>query len=1201
MKNTVRWIAACTLGLAAVAFLFFQIQTTSSTEKEGGEHKAQNIREAFEDNFQRTKDPALGYPPSERLLKALQQTKSLQQRFYAQKNDITRAKFEERGPNNIGGRTRTILIDSRDPERKTIWAGSVSGGLWKTEDITANDPQWTQNTDYLDNIAVGAMAQDPDNPSVMYLGTGEGYPNADAVRGIGIFKSTDGGESWEILPSTVNSSFWLTQALLVHPSGSIYAGTSTGLYRSDNGGNTWMKVLGGNGVANWIYDVHLNARGEMIVSNSNSVYRSTSGDPDTWEDIGASRTGFPNDVTRVEVTVAEANPDILYIVCSIGGAGSPIYRSIDGGTTWVRRGQPTQNDFTNGQAWYDLEITVDPFNDQHIIVGGVPIYRSFDGGSTWDRFANNMHVDQHLVLFDKEQPGVVYFGNDGGIYRSENGSATLVQNRNLGYNVTQFYAGAIHPDTFSNYILGGTQDNNSLQLNDFGITSARSVNGGDGFYCHIDEDDPNIQLVSSQFGNYALSLDGGKSFSGGASLNGRFSNPSDYDSKENILYAQTNDGDIYRWKVLTGSPQLVDIKTFEASSDGISTVQLDPNTDNRLYLGTFSGKLLVIDNANIGSIIIRRELQNFPGVVSSVAIQEGDPNHLLVTMSNYGLQNNVYESKDGGQTWRPTEGNLPDMPVRWGIFSPADPQQALLATELGVWVTEKLDGNNTVWLPPVPELGTPLVRTDMLQYRTSDNVILAATHGRGMFTTDVFARPRARFYVDRVHYLNSPLLFRGDLSLAADKYEWTFGDGTTSSEENVEHQYEMVGEYPISLVVNDSLQENSSVKILPNKKVPYELDVAEYSGDFESRTQDYGVHTISGSAFERGQSTQIGKDGTHSGENAFVIGKDEQFYQPNTHTILYLPNFDLSEEGIYDFSFWGKWFLQAGFDGMLVEYSTDRGQTWQILGSDADKNWYDFRNQNLNAAAFPIGTPYFSRSLAKFEKFSVNITHLAGESDVAFRFVFRSNDVGSHPGLVIDDVEITRYQGKLETQIVQLEGEYINAEEVQLEWTTRPEYFAREFIVERSFNGRDYEEIDKLDAQGVVSAIAQNYSINTLGIRDLYFYRIKSISENKSADYRFEFYSPVVVLRRDFNEVASFRTFPNPFSDFIEITFNDLVNEPVYFELYDAKGRLMFEEQRTINDVYLRLETGDLPAGVYFLSYKIGELEAKTLKLVCGG
>ncbi len=119
MKNTIRWIAVSAISLAIIVFFLLpqQQSTPQALEEEGGEHKEQSIREAFEDNFERTKDPALGYPPSERLLKALQQTRSLQQQFYTQKNDITRAKFEERGPNNIGGRTRTILIDQRDPER----------------------------------------------------------------------------------------------------------------------------------------------------------------------------------------------------------------------------------------------------------------------------------------------------------------------------------------------------------------------------------------------------------------------------------------------------------------------------------------------------------------------------------------------------------------------------------------------------------------------------------------------------------------------------------------------------------------------------------------------------------------------------------------------------------------------------------------------------------------------------------------------------------------------------------------------------------------------------------------------------------------------------------------------------------------------------------------------------------------------------
>jgi hypothetical protein len=287
------------------------------------------------------------------------------------------------------------------------------------------------------------------------------------------------------------------------------------------------------------------------------------------------------------------------------------------------------------------------------------------------------------------------------------------------------------------------------------------------------------------------------------------------------------------------------------------------------------------------------------------------------------MYNNIFETKDGGATWVGVEGkaipdNLPDMPVRWGIFNPKDASQALIATEAGVWTTELLNGNQTIWIPPMPDRGIPLVRTDMLQVRPSDRIVLASTHARGMFTTDVFADPVARMSFNKVHYLNSPMTFQGDLSLGADSFAWNLGDGTTSTEENLQHTYTALGTYPVSLTVNGSMTTSSSVKILPELPVPYKSGGSGYGGDFEGFTEQYGVYHISGTPFERGNSTLLFKDGTHSGENAFVVGLNESM-KHNTATMLYLPEFDLSQPGIYEFSFWAKFDLEAGKDGFRVE------------------------------------------------------------------------------------------------------------------------------------------------------------------------------------------------------------------------------------------------------------------------------------------
>ncbi|MEM9849804.1 MAG: T9SS type A sorting domain-containing protein, partial [Bacteroidota bacterium] len=373
---------------------------------------------------------------------------------------------------------------------------------------------------------------------------------------------------------------------------------------------------------------------------------------------------------------------------------------------------------------------------------------------------------------------------------------------------------------------------------------------------------------------------------------------------------------------------------------------------------------------------------------------------------------------------------------------------------------------------------------------------------------------------------------------------------------------------------------------------------------FDNNPEDYGVYTLGGSSFERGNSTEKGKNGTNSGDNAFVIGLEEEFYQRNTHTMLYLPNFDFSEKTIYEFSFWYKAALQVGFDGFLVEYSTDRGKSWRSLGSE-QKTWYDSRvEDNGSGYAFPAGTAFFGRNKSKFEQAYLDISFLAGNPDVAFRFVFKSNDVGSHAGLVLDDVEIKKFNGKAETAIVNIQADYSEPSRIQIDWTTQPEYYAERFFLERSFNGKTFERVgNKVSPTGILTARTQNYEIETEGGRDLYFFRIRSINENSADGYYHEFTSPVVVVNRNKDEadLEALKIFPNPFVDAIEMTFTGVVEDDMTVQLFDMAGRLVYENTIAVAGIYTKIDINPLPAGAYVLRYKIGDRAAKTQKVNTNG
>ncbi|MDX1440271.1 MAG: hypothetical protein R3284_10245, partial [Rubricoccaceae bacterium] len=426
---------------------------------------------AMEQDFLRTLDPATGEIPIERLYEAnrlaSEQLREAQARGGA---PIATEAWDERGPTNVAGRTRAIMFDPNDATNKRVFAGGVAGGLWYTDDITNPSEPWTAVNDFWSNIAVGSLAYNPSNPLEMYAGTGEGYFNIDAVRGGGIFKSTDGGMTWNVLPSTQNSLFYYVQRLGVHPTtGDTYAATSTGLRRSQDGGSTWEAVLGGRAV-----DIEIVPNGTIYVTTGifspGRVFSSTTGDSGDWAQLNNGTNGFPSSgVERIEIASTPVNSDVVYAVTqssSTNGVGG-IYKTVDGGVNWSAVNLPNDvqygSDFSRGQAWYDLSIGVDPVSVDTLYVGGINTFRSTNGGSSWTQLSHwyggfgfpEVHADQHDIEFMPGSSDIVIFSHDGGVSYTDDATAPAPSfiARNTNYNVTQFYAGAINPNTGSNVML----------------------------------------------------------------------------------------------------------------------------------------------------------------------------------------------------------------------------------------------------------------------------------------------------------------------------------------------------------------------------------------------------------------------------------------------------------------------------------------------------------------------------------------------------------------------------------------------------------------------------------------------------------------------------------------------------------------------------------------------------------------------------
>ncbi len=741
---------------------------------------------AAEHDFIMTVDPALGFVPYERKVLANNYAKLL----LSQKSAIPNVEWTERGPDNIGGRTRALMFDPNDTQNQKVWAGGVSGGLWYNSNITSSATQWQSVNDFWANIAISTIAYDPSNTNIFYVGTGEGW-SSKMAKGNGIWKTTDGGNSWNQLINTTNGDFNYNQKIVVTSTGRVIAATEAGIFISDDGGANWIQKL-----SNFFSDIEIAANGDIYAGKGKSgvsgdLFKSTNNGT-SWTSIMPSG----GDPTRIEIACAPSNSQVLYIVSSAGTVVEWMKKSTDAGATWSDITIPmyfdqdcteSTNDFTRGQAWYDLILTVNPTNEDEIYAGGIDIHRSTDGGSSWESItywtgacATFVHADQHAMVFRPGMSNQVIVGCDGGVFYADDIANNSFSVRNKGYNVTQYYACAQKNEAASNYYLAGAQDNGSHKFTVPGVNSVSSVTGGDGAFCFIDQQNSDIQITSYVYSNYYISTNGGVSFSSLTSDNtGSFINPTDYDSETQILYANYGVDNLFIIPISGGNSD-VSINNG-LSGNSASAIKVSPYTSNVLFIGTYGGNVFRITDANTNPISQDIDQNNTlpDGCISSIDFA-GDENHILITFSNYGLTS-VWQTQDGGNTWISKEGNLPDIPVRWCLVNPNNTNQVLLATEVGVWSVNDISVANPVWEPSVAGLAN--VRCDMLKYRTSDKMVAVATYGRGLFTSDVFTgnEPIAAFEASTtIACIQDTIAFSDFTTRNPDTWVWSFSPSTVS-------------------------------------------------------------------------------------------------------------------------------------------------------------------------------------------------------------------------------------------------------------------------------------------------------------------------------------------------------------------------------------------------------------------------------------
>ena len=826
---------------------------------------------AWEQDYLRTMDPSLGRPTPEVLIGIMQTVGGGE--GYGLAPGAAQAPWVERGPNNVGGRTRALAWDPNSQTGVKVWAGGVNGGLWYNTDITSANSSWNKVDDFWSNIAVTCIAFDPIDPQTIYVGTGEGFVSGggSAVRGAGIWKSSNGGTSWSQLASSTGF-YWVLDIVVRDEGGSegvVYAAvdggyhggsfhglTAAGIRRSTNGGASFTNVspaVPGQTIKFIAADLEIGANNQLWAGTKANSYSASdrgggrvlsSSDGSTW--TVKESVSVTNGYGRVAIACAPSDSNTVYAIIENQNECHAIIKTTDYGNNWSGMNEPSDadngipnTDFTRGQAWYDLVIAVDPNDANVVIAGGIDLFRSTNGASSWSqisKWSNNnnlsnldcsfVHADQHAIRFKPGSSSTVIFGNDGGVFYSSSISTAqnndVIDDRNKDYNVTQYYSCAMGPASGSHYFLAGSQDNGTQRYSTAGVNSTVRVFGGDGGFCFIDQDNSSVAICSYVYNNFYKSTNSGMTFPGSLiedNNTGKFINTADYHDDDNVLYSGKGSGTIWRVRNVTGiNPGSPETITVTGMSDDASHIRCSPYSSS-VFVGSDVGEVYKVSNANGSYSVSEITGAIMPvGTVSCIEIG-ADDDELIVTFFNYGVVS-VWYTNDGGTNWSSIEGDLPNVPVRWALFNPNDRYEVIVATDLGIWTCGDISATNPSWTSS--SAGLANTRVDMLQIRPSDMMVIAATHGRGLFSSDAFAaqKPAADFTVSQQVTCEPNKVTFTDMS-AFDPTEWkwsfapntvSFVDNTGDTSQNPVVRFTAPGTYAVTLIASNALGSDTETK-----------------------------------------------------------------------------------------------------------------------------------------------------------------------------------------------------------------------------------------------------------------------------------------------------------------------------------------------------------------------------------------------------
>jgi len=697
---------------------------------------------------------------------------------------------------SYSGRVVALAVHPTNPD--IVYAGAAQGGLYRSLNGGAN---WTPLLDNALTLSIGSVAISPSDPSTVFVGTGETAFSADSFFGVGIYCITNADSANPVVSGPLNktsvgSDIFTGRGIseiLVHPTdpnrlivttaqgvagiGGSTAGSSlpnAGVYRTTNAlsANPVFEKLTIQGttsasrsIADGVADPADPNRVMITVvggGGDGGIYLTTNAYDSVPTFTRTLATGDGTSLGRTELT-ANRTGETLTVYAAAGTSNGTVFKSTDGGSSFVPLSGGSG--FCNPQCFYDIAVAVDPTDAEKVYLGGAPTLpfgKSVNGGASFLNNSTNLHVDTHALAVAPSNPSRVYFGSDGGVWRTDDVNATPVvwtTLNNSSFSATQFQGISLHPND-RNYTLGGTQDNGTQFLAGNGTAWVRS-DGGDGGFTVIDQNSPSTTSIvayhtyfnqtNSQIGfSRATTTDPQgdpywTAFYGcqiGNSNNG-------INCADSVLFyapmvhGPGNPSSLYfgTTRLYRSSDQGVAMTDVSGSLPArISAIAVSAQDDNVRLVGTTTGTIFLSTAA--GATSMTNITGPIPGrYVGRVAIDPTNANIAYVALNGFGLSagQHVWKTTNllsGTPTWAASGVGIPDVPVNAFAIDPQNPQSVFAGTDIGVF--RSVNGG-TSWEPFSD--GLPRVAVFGMEFHRTERLLKISTHGRGIYEYDFSAKP----------------------------------------------------------------------------------------------------------------------------------------------------------------------------------------------------------------------------------------------------------------------------------------------------------------------------------------------------------------------------------------------------------------------------------------------------------------------------